>query len=208
MAGAAHQRRAGRRERRKVVMAPKAPDFPAKSGEGGIRTLERGLCPSNALAGRRLQPLGHFSVPAQSTHSPGPLPCAGSEGWQSGRMRRSRKPLRASGSVEGSNPSPSAPPVDLPHDLGLYFEFPPGTRIVPVRDLYPMKPPDSQPASVAVALARMADAAAGRISRRAPLRVRLRSDGCFDVVDGNATYAAARELGWPELPVLVEPASE
>src|SRR5438105_194173 len=114
MAGAAHQRRAGRRERRKVVMAPKAPSF----------------------------------------------------------------------------------------------ECPPGTRIVPVRDLYPMKPPDSQPASVAVALARMANAAAGRISRRAPLRVRLRSDGCFDVVDGNATYAAARELGWPELPVLVEPASE
>src|SRR5205807_837588 len=123
-------------------------------------------------------------------------------------MRRSRKPLRASGSVEGSNPSPSAPPVDLPHDLGLYFEFPPGTRIVPVRDLYPMKPPDSQPASVAVALARMANASGGRISRRAPLRVRLRSDGCFDVVDGNAPYAAARELGWPELPVLVEPAYE
>ena len=37
-----------------------------KSGEGGIRTLERGLCPSNALAGRRLQPLGHFSARAQS----------------------------------------------------------------------------------------------------------------------------------------------
>jgi hypothetical protein len=31
-----------------------------------------------------------------------------SEGWQSGRMRRSRKPFRASGSDEGSNPSPSA----------------------------------------------------------------------------------------------------
>src|SRR5437588_10608912 len=73
MAGAAHQRRAGRRERRKVVMAPKAPDFPAKSGEGGIRTLERGLCPSNALAGRRLQPLGHFSVSAQSTGAAGAL---------------------------------------------------------------------------------------------------------------------------------------
>ena len=32
------------------------------SGEGGIRTLEAGISPPNALAGRRLQPLGHFSV--------------------------------------------------------------------------------------------------------------------------------------------------
>jgi hypothetical protein len=30
------------------------------------------------------------------------------EGWQSGRMRRSRKPFRAVSSDEGSNPSPSA----------------------------------------------------------------------------------------------------
>ena len=33
---------------------------------------------------------------------------APAEGWQSGRMRRSRKPLPAVPSVEGSNPSPSA----------------------------------------------------------------------------------------------------
>src|SRR5438034_11669236 len=76
MAGAAHGRLPLVRGRRQVVMPPKAADLPAPSGEGGIRTLERGLCPSNALAGRRLQPLGHFSVRAQSTHSTGPLPCA------------------------------------------------------------------------------------------------------------------------------------
>ena len=34
---------------------------PMLSGEGGIRTLDGGLDPHNALAGRRLQPLGHFS---------------------------------------------------------------------------------------------------------------------------------------------------
>ena len=31
------------------------------NGEGGIRTLEAAIQPPNALAGRRLQPLGHFS---------------------------------------------------------------------------------------------------------------------------------------------------
>ena len=37
------------------------------SGEGGIRTLEAGISPPNALAGRRLQPLGHFSGRAHRT---------------------------------------------------------------------------------------------------------------------------------------------
>jgi hypothetical protein len=32
-----------------------------RGGEGGIRTLEGGMNPLNALAGRCLQPLGHFS---------------------------------------------------------------------------------------------------------------------------------------------------
>src|SRR5919204_5681616 len=35
------------------------------SGEGGIRTLDGGIHPHNALAGRRLQPLGHFSAGAR-----------------------------------------------------------------------------------------------------------------------------------------------
>src|SRR5712675_746287 len=37
------------------------------NGEGGIRTLEAGISPPNALAGRRLQPLGHFSGRAHRT---------------------------------------------------------------------------------------------------------------------------------------------
>ena len=37
-----------------------------RSGEGGIRTLEAGISPPNALAGRRLQPLGHFSGAGES----------------------------------------------------------------------------------------------------------------------------------------------
>ena len=32
-----------------------------RDGEGGIRTLDGDIHPHNALAGRRLQPLGHFS---------------------------------------------------------------------------------------------------------------------------------------------------
>ena len=55
-----------------------------------------------------------------------------SEGWQSGRMRRSRKPFRAFGSDEGSNPSPSAQPGRRPHRyvvFGLVALPVPRTRI-------------------------------------------------------------------------------
>ncbi len=44
-----------------VVPHEPPPSKPRWDGEGGIRTLEAGITPPNALAGRRLQPLGHFS---------------------------------------------------------------------------------------------------------------------------------------------------
>ena len=43
------------------------------SGEGGIRTLDAGIHPHNALAGRRLQPLGHFSRIEHGTRFVGKL---------------------------------------------------------------------------------------------------------------------------------------
>ena len=77
--------------------------LPPRNGEGGIRTLEAGISPPNALAGRRLQPLGHFSGDGQDIGLPGEplkcgrlgtrLPCTPTEGCRSGRTGRSRKPL-------------------------------------------------------------------------------------------------------------------
>src|SRR3954454_23491887 len=46
--------KASRESPGRVILGP-------ANGEGGIRTLEAGISPPNALAGRRLQPLGHFS---------------------------------------------------------------------------------------------------------------------------------------------------
>ena len=42
-------------------------------GEGGIRTLDGGVHPHNALAGRRLQPLGHFSRSQEDIGRRGPI---------------------------------------------------------------------------------------------------------------------------------------
>ena len=46
----------------------------AISGEGGIRTLDERITTRNALAGRRLQPLGHLSRVAQDIGRSGRLP--------------------------------------------------------------------------------------------------------------------------------------
>ena len=43
------------------------------NGEGGIRTLDGGVHPHNALAGRRLQPLGHFSRSQEDIGRRGPI---------------------------------------------------------------------------------------------------------------------------------------
>ena len=40
------------------------------NGEGGIRTLDERITTRNALAGRRLQPLGHLSGVAQDIGRP------------------------------------------------------------------------------------------------------------------------------------------
>ena len=79
---------ARRASTRRVISLP--PDV--RSGEGGIRTLEAGISPPNALAGRRLQPLGHFSGRAHRTAA-----------------LRTRKPARgrALGEAEGEGFEPS-----------------------------------------------------------------------------------------------------
>ena len=79
-----------------------------RDGEGGIRTLDERITTRNALAGRRLQPLGHLSRVAQDIGRSGRLPkpgsegaatlCRPTEGCRSGRTGRSRKPLRVQAS--------------------------------------------------------------------------------------------------------------
>jgi hypothetical protein len=49
------------------------------------------------------------------------------EGWQSGRMRRSRKPLSVVRRIEGSNPSPSASARRAPRRHGATEIGSPGT---------------------------------------------------------------------------------
>jgi len=102
------------------------------------------------------------------------------------------------------------PPGALPENHDAYFTNldHPDTQTVPLDQLVPTKSPESQPDSVNVAQQRMADAKAGRAEKRAPITVQKRSDGKYDIVDGNATYGAAQTHGWSSLPVQVKSSSK
>src|SRR5712692_1289136 len=75
-----------------TMFPPWAPFF-AAAGGAGVSVAESAVSATRRAARRALR--CRYDAPA-------------AEGWQSGRMRRSRKPFRALGSDEGSNPSPSA----------------------------------------------------------------------------------------------------
>lgn len=62
---------------------------------------------------------------------------------------------------------------------------------------------ENEKASVNAAKA-MTLAAARIVERRAPLTVRQRPDGQFDVIDGNGTLTAAKRYGWTSIPVTIE----
>jgi hypothetical protein len=92
------------------------------SGEGGIRTLDAGIHPHNALAGRRLQPLGHFSghdIVSTAFRRSRPIPLQGQKKitlqWHAhdGRLRHAE---RAG--------SPLTYPTGLERPLRRAFPFP------------------------------------------------------------------------------------
>src|SRR5262245_25259642 len=93
-----------------------------RSGEGGIRTLDAGIHPHNALAGRRLQPLGHFSgftMVSQAFRRPATIPLPG----------YAKIPLRrhAGGAPSGHAVRAGSPltyPTGLERPLRRAFPFP------------------------------------------------------------------------------------
>jgi len=78
----------------------------------------------------------------------------------------------------------------LPGDLTDYFTS--TERVVPLADLRCTR---SRAGAAERATDKMRAAARGDIARRAPVDVRQTLAG-FDVVEGNATVAAARAAGW------------
>lgn len=66
----------------------------------------------------------------------------------------------------------------------------------------------ARPDGIASALVRMREAAIGERARRPAISVRLRRDGCFDVLDGNSTVVIATAANWKDVPCSLAPSGE
>jgi hypothetical protein len=83
-------------------------------GEGGIRTLEAGFSPPNALAGRRLQPLGHFSAGRSGYRTLGPPTRARRDVRQATLSCPGGVPERSNGAVSKTVRRASVSRVQIP----------------------------------------------------------------------------------------------
>jgi hypothetical protein len=96
-------------------------------------------------------------------------------------------------------------PTELPEDHGKYFEMGEGTTVVPISDIISSKSDVENAQGGENGAKRMAAAAAGELSRRAPISVRQTPDGRYVVVDGNGTLTSVKKYGWQTMPVEVLP---
>ena len=96
-----------------------------RSGEGGIRTLDGGIHPHNALAGRRLQPLGHFSASLRRIADCFPQNgCAGKASTQPRRVSDLRIPLRGEESTPRSTKMSLPAPPSYPRQSETRLRLP------------------------------------------------------------------------------------
>jgi N12 class adenine-specific DNA methylase len=96
-----------------------------------------------------------------------------------------------------------AAPASLPEDYGLYFNMD-GAKVVPIADLVSTKTAAENEKGSNNGAKRMAAAAAGELSTRAPITVMpSETAGKYEVVDGNGTLASVSKYGWKSLPVQI-----
>jgi hypothetical protein len=89
-----------------------------------------------------------------------------------------------------------------PNHIDHFFDISEATAILPINWLRPTR---KRPKGIANALIYMRQAYQGKIPRRKPISVRLNRTeiGLFDIVDGNSTYIAAKQIGIKSIPIIL-----
>jgi hypothetical protein len=95
-------------------------------------------------------------------------------------------------------------PADLPETYDSYFKMD-GAQVVPLSNLVSTKSAEQNQQGGDNGPKRMAAAAAGELSKRAPITVMPseKEPGKYEVVDGNGTLTSVQGYGWKALPVKV-----
>ncbi len=96
-------------------------------------------------------------------------------------------------------------PKDLPEKPDRYFTRPAGTQDMKISRLISSKSDAENQQGGDNGAKRMVAAAAGELSKRAPVTVMPseKVPGSFEVVDGNGTLTTVKKYGWAKLPVVV-----
>lgn len=95
-------------------------------------------------------------------------------------------------------------PAELPETYDSYFKME-GAQVVPLSSLVSTKSAEQNQQGGDNGPKRMAAAAAGELSKRAPITVMPseKEPGKYEVVDGNGTLTSVQGYGWKALPVKV-----
>lgn len=91
----------------------------------------------------------------------------------------------------------------IPQDHAQYFNTEKTQATIPLDKLKSSKTETENAPSGANAQKIMARAANGEVPKRDPIKVTPMADGTYKIVDGNATYTAAKQVGWKDLPVQI-----
>lgn len=92
-------------------------------------------------------------------------------------------------------------PEHLPDEPERYFNVTADTPMIEVANLRSTKSDEDNKSSGENGAKRMLAAYHGVLSRRDPITVEDAGDGTFRILDGNASYTAAKRYGWEKLPV-------
>jgi len=92
----------------------------------------------------------------------------------------------------------------LPFDHDKYFAIDERTTMIPLEDLVPIR---ARAQGISNAKKLMRRAYNGEVTRRAPITVR-RDGTKFVIVDGNSTFAVAKQAGWKDIPAHVDDEEE
>lgn len=96
----------------------------------------------------------------------------------------------------------------LPEEHDSYFDLSGQQHeMIPLSKLTPTKDRVSETRSIASAKILMGKARRGENPKRAPISVRREGDG-YHITDGNATFHAATDSNWKEIPCIVEKAAQ
>jgi len=93
-------------------------------------------------------------------------------------------------------------PKELPEKHEDYFKMKRAT-VMPIDKLVSSKSDEENRQGGTNGAKRMAAAAKGELSKRAPLSVEPMGDGKYLITDGNGTYTSVKDYGWKAIPVKV-----